>query len=109
MNINEVKRRLPVQIWMDFGIWLVFRYVVKYFEYINFESFLFNELTVICAQLLSRVRFFATPWTAACQAPLSMVFPRQEYCSGLPFPPLEDLLDPRIKPKSLTGPDFFYH
>ena len=29
---------------------------------------------------------FATPWTAACQAPLSMGFPGQEYWSGLPFP-----------------------
>ena len=27
-----------------------------------------------------------TPWTIACQAPLSMGFPRQEYWSGLPFP-----------------------
>ena len=34
---------------------------------------------------LSRVWFFATPWTVAHQAPLSMVFPRQEYWSGLPF------------------------
>ena len=53
---------------------------------------------------LSRVQLFATPWTVAHQAPLSVVFPRQEYCSGLPFPPLEDLLDPRIKPKSPTAP-----
>ena len=30
---------------------------------------------------------FATPWTAACQAPLSMGFPKQEYQSGLPPPP----------------------
>ena len=30
---------------------------------------------------------FATPWTAACQPPLTMGFPRQEYWSGLPFPP----------------------
>ena len=29
----------------------------------------------------------ATPWTVACQAPLSMGFPRQEYWSGLTFPP----------------------
>ena len=29
---------------------------------------------------------FATPWTVTCQAPLSMGFLRQEYCSGLPFP-----------------------
>ena len=28
-----------------------------------------------------------TPWNIACQAPLSMGFPRQEYWSGLPFPP----------------------
>ena len=27
----------------------------------------------------------ATPWTVACQAPLSMGFSRQEYWSGLPF------------------------
>ena len=35
---------------------------------------------------LSRVRLFATPWTAAYQAPPSMVFSRQEYWSGVPSP-----------------------
>ena len=35
---------------------------------------------------LSRVRLLATPWTAACQAPLSMGFARQEYWSGVPLP-----------------------
>ena len=35
---------------------------------------------------LSRIRLFATPWTAAYQAPLSMGFSRQEYWSGLPLP-----------------------
>ena len=30
---------------------------------------------------------FAMLWTVACEAPLSMEFPRQEYWSGLPFPP----------------------
>ena len=35
---------------------------------------------------LSPVRLFTTPWTAACQAPLSMGFSRQEYWSGLPLP-----------------------
>ena len=34
----------------------------------------------------SHVQLFATPWTVACQAPLSMGFSRQEYWSGLPFP-----------------------
>ena len=41
-----------------------------------------------------------TPWTIACQAPLSVVFSRQEYWSGLPFPSLGDLPDPGIEPKS---------
>ena len=35
---------------------------------------------------LSRVRLFATPWTAAYQAPPSMGFSRQEYWSGVPSP-----------------------
>ena len=37
-------------------------------------------------KLLSRVWLFATPWTAAYQAPPSMGFSRQEYWSGLPCP-----------------------
>ena len=45
---------------------------------------------------------FATLWTAALQAPLSMGFSRQEYWSGLPFPPSEDLPDPGIEPRSLA-------
>ena len=43
---------------------------------------------------------FATPWTVAYQAPLSMGFPRQEYWSGLPFPSPGDLSNPGIKPRS---------
>ena len=54
--------------------------------------------------VLSCVWFFATPWTIACLAPLSMGFPRQEYWSGLPFPPLEDLPDPGIELISFTSP-----
>ena len=49
---------------------------------------------------LSRVRLFATPWTVAYQAPLSMGFSRQEYWRGLPFPSPEDLPDPGIEPGS---------
>ena len=48
-------------------------------------------------KLLSRVRFFATPWTVAYQAPPSMEFSRQEYWSGLPFPSPGDLPDPGMK------------
>ena len=42
--------------------------------------------TVLCLlSCCSRVQFFVTPWTVACQGPLSMGFSRQEYCNGWPF------------------------
>ena len=40
----------------------------------------------------------------SCEAPLSMGFSRQEYSSGLPCPPPEDLPDPGIEPRSLESP-----
>ena len=43
---------------------------------------------------------FATPWTVAHQAPLSMEFSRQEYWNGLLFPTPGDLPDPGIEPAS---------
>ena len=43
---------------------------------------------------------YVIPWTVACQAPLSMVFSRQEYWSGLPFPFPGDLSYPWIEPRS---------
>ena len=54
---------------------------------------------------LSRVRLFATPWTAycgrtACQTPSPMEFSRQEYWSGLLFPSPGDLPNPGIEPRS---------
>ena len=56
----------------------------------------------------SYVRFFASPWTADCQVPLSMGFSRQECQSGLPHPPPGDLLNPGTEircllPVSCTG------
>ena len=41
---------------------------------------------------------FATPWTVACQVPLSMGLSRQEYWSGLPFPSQGDLPNSGIQP-----------
>ena len=48
---------------------------------------------------------FATPWTVACQAHLSMEFPRRKYWSGLPLPSPGDLPDPEIESESfcITG------
>ena len=54
--------------------------------------------------VLSCVPLFATPWTVARQAPLSMGFSRQERWSVLPFPTLGDLPDPGIEPAFLASP-----
>ena len=58
----------------------------------------------VCAQSLSHVQLFATPWTIAHPAPLSMEFSKQEYWSSLPFPTPRDLPDPEIEPASLGPP-----
>ena len=52
------------------------------------------------ARALSHVQLFATPWTLALQASLSMGFSRSEYWSGLPFPTPGDLPDPGLGPAS---------
>ena len=49
-------------------------------------------------------RLFATPWTVVCQAPLSMELFRQEYQSGLPFPPPGHPPYPGTKPESAAAP-----
>ena len=51
---------------------------------------------------VSDVQLFATPWTVAHWAPLSMEFSREEYWSGLPFPSPGDLPNPEIEPRSST-------
>ena len=55
--------------------------------------------------LLDCVRVFATPWTIAHQASLSMEFSRQEDWDGLPFPIPGDLLAPGIELVSLASPE----
>ena len=52
----------------------------------------------------SHVQLFETPWTGARQALLSMRFSRQEYWSGLPFPPQGELPYPGIKLTSPVSP-----
>ena len=59
----------------------------------------------------SHVRLFATLWTVAHQAPLSVGFSRQEYWSGLLCPPPGHLPNPGIEPTSLMSPalaDWFF-
>ena len=55
-------------------------------------------------KLLSRVQFFATPWTVALQPSLSVGFSRQEYQSEWRCPSPEDLPNPGIEPSFLMSP-----
>ena len=71
------------------------------------KAFTFKEENLTCMYVLyvqsfSRVQLFVTSWTVAIQAPLSMEFSRQEYRSGLPFPPPGDPPCPGIKWESLS-------
>ena len=63
-----------------------------------------SQALFTCVYALSHVQSFVTPLTVAHQAPLSMGFPRQEYWSGLPFPPPGDLPDPGIGPTLPASP-----
>ena len=68
------------------------------------EGSLWPYFQLQTAHMLSRVPLFATLWTVACQAPPSLVFSRQGYWSGLPFPFVGDLPNPGIEPTSLVLP-----
>ena len=63
-----------------------------------------SSLIVLCLSCFSHVRLFAALWTVARQVPLSMRFSRQEYWSGLPYPPPGNLPNPGIEPESLRSP-----
>ena len=58
----------------------------------------------VCAHAQLCLTLFEIPWTIACQAPLSMEFPRQEYWSGSPFPSPGYLPDAGIEPGSPVSP-----
>ena len=69
------------------------------------STYIFNNILIhivfrVKVKSLNHVRLFATPWTVAYQAPLSMGFSRQEYWSGEPFPLPGDLPNPGIQPRS---------
>ena len=66
---------------------------------------MYSYMFIYVLSHFSCVQLFATPWTIARQASLSMGFPRQEYWSELPFPPPGDLPDPGICLVSLSFPE----
>ena len=57
-------------------------------------------------ELVSRDQLCVSPWTVARQASLSMGFSREEYWSGLPFPPAGDLLNSGMEPVSCIAGRF---
>ena len=85
--------------WWDSTFWFLFSSLGFLFVclFIGLRGFTF---LLVKLKSLSRVWLFATLWTVAHQAPLSMGFSRQEYWSGLPVPSPGNLPDPGIEPKS---------
>ena len=75
-------------------------------KYLQLEVKSFEKGLCMCVrtQLLSHVRLFVTPWTAAHQVPQSMGLPRQEHWSGLLYPSPGDLPHPGTEPASLASP-----
>ena len=63
-----------------------------------------NSYCCCCLVIESCPDSLVTPWTVACQAPLSVGFSRQKYWSGLPFPSPGILSNPGIKPQSSVSP-----
>ena len=58
--------------------------------------------------LVAKFDSFVTPWTVACQTPVSMGFPRLKYWSGLPFPSPGELLNPGTEPASSSLEDIIF-
>ena len=65
---------------------------------------LYSYAHLFLLNCFSCVSCFVTLWAIACQAPLSVGFSRQEYWSGLPCPPPEDLPDSGMEPRSPVSP-----
>ena len=81
---------------MYFGFNLCCTYIQKYnclyvdVHMFSFSLFCFVFIIYLLSPTLAMSNSFVNPWILACQAPLSMGLPRQEYWSGLPFPSLGD-------------------
>ena len=72
----------------EFRIYILFLLGLVFLQYIHA-----TQLSSMCPVIyggggvvVKSCPTLTTPWTVACQSPLTMGFPRQEYCSGLPFP-----------------------
>ena len=102
-----------VLFWGFCGILFYFCILWKKWSTMDWKNFnlILHTRNTLCVHAcmishFSHVWLFATPWTGARQAPLSMGFSRQAYWSGLPRPPPGDLPDPGTEPTSLMSPVF---
>ena len=98
-DLDLPRRESPVGVWVGGGLLQSWRQG-SFEGGCHYLHYLHHSLEEVKVKLLSCVQLFATPWTVAHQAPLSMGFSRQEYWSGLPFPSLGDLPDLGIEPRS---------
>ena len=64
----------------------------------------YSSISVCVSHWVMSDWLFVTPWSVAHQAPLSMGFFKQEYWSGFPCPPSEEIPNPGIEPETLTSP-----
>ena len=90
--MNEVAMNTNVQVFVCLYVFISLGYILS----IQLSGYMVSKRV----KSLSCVQLFATPWTVAYQAPLSVGFSRQEYRSALPLPSLGGLPDPGIEPRS---------
>ena len=93
---NFFKKKKKRNSHCPYGTWV---HTVEYYTNQSLNSWAPISSKVVVVSL-SCVQLFGTPWTIACQAPLSMGFSRCEYWSGLPFPSPGYLPNPGIEPRS---------
>ena len=90
-----------VYLWqIHFDIWQNQYNIVKLKKEKKATALKKGKIVYLLFKSQSRVWLFVTPWAVAHQAPLSVRFPRQEYCSGFPFSSAGYLPGPGIEPAS---------
>ena len=103
LNIGDHQLRINYHIYIYVCVCICtyrYTYVVIYEPHSNQKLKTCNVCMLSC---FSHVQLFASLWTEAYQAPLSMGLSRKGYWSGLPCPPPGDLPDPGIFPTSLMS------